>query len=64
MNWLMNLRGTRALEVGWLITAVPLWVGLFQGRVPFRQWLLSPITAVIGIFIAGIGACKHCNDAQ
>jgi type IV secretory pathway TraG/TraD family ATPase VirD4 len=52
----MNLRGTRALEVGWLITAVPLWVGLFQGRAPFRKWLLSPITAVIWLFIAGIVA--------
>ena len=30
MNWLRGLRGTRALEVGWLITAVPLWVGFFQ----------------------------------
>jgi type IV secretory pathway TraG/TraD family ATPase VirD4 len=56
MNWLMNLRGTRALEVGWLITAVPLWVGLFQGRAPFTKWLLSPITAVIWLFIAGIVA--------
>src|ERR1700688_4772982 len=56
MNWLMNLRGTRALEVGWLITAVPLWVGLYQGRAPFRKWLLSPITAVIWLFIAGIVA--------
>jgi hypothetical protein len=52
----MNLRGTRSLEVGWLITAVPLWVGLFQGRAPFRKWLLSPIIAVIWLFMAAIVA--------
>ena len=52
MNWLMELRATSALED----TAVPLWVGFSQGRAPFRKWLLSPITAVIWLFIAGIVA--------
>src|ERR1700730_15952930 len=56
MNWLMSLRGTRALEVGWLITAAPLWVGLFQGRAPFKKWLLSPITGFFGIIVGGIVA--------
>jgi hypothetical protein len=29
---------------------------LYQGRAPFRRWPLSPITAVILMFIAGIVA--------
>lgn len=54
MGWLTHLHGWRALEVAWTVTAVPLWVGLFQQRPPLTKWLLSPITTTVCLVIAAI----------
>lgn len=56
MDWLTNLRGTRGLEVGWLIVAVPLWLGLAQRRASLRTWIFSPIRVVVVMLIAAVVA--------
>jgi hypothetical protein len=54
MNWLVNLRGVRSK---WGISSPSCHSGWASSRgAPFRKWLLSPITAFIWLFIAGIVA--------
>lgn len=48
---------THGLALGWSLVAVPLWIGLAQGRAPFRKWMSSPITALI-LLEAGQGWLK------
>src|SRR5581483_8423332 len=49
-----HTRGPIALLIVWLMVMVPLWVGLFQGRAAIKQWIASPIAAVVIAFGAGI----------
>src|SRR5438105_2630647 len=56
MHWITHLHGWSALGLGWSLVAVPMWVGLWQGRAPLEKWLLSPFTAAILTLIAAFVA--------
>ena len=56
MHWITHLHGWPALGLGWSLVAVPMWIGLWQGRAPLEKWLLSPFTAAILMLIAAFVA--------
>jgi len=46
--------GLNGLLIAWLLIAVPLWISFAHGKAATRQWVFSPIIALIILFVAGI----------
>lgn len=52
--WNNLTHGWNGLVVAWLLVAVPLWIGLARGKAAIRQWLLSPVIAIVILFGTGL----------
>jgi type IV secretory pathway TraG/TraD family ATPase VirD4 len=48
------LTGGSGLAIGWLLTWIPLFVGLVHGRASWGKFLMSPLVAIGVTFLAGI----------
>src|SRR4051812_5479293 len=46
--------GLNGLLVAWLLVAIPLWISFSHGKAATRQWVLSPVIALIILFVVGI----------
>jgi hypothetical protein len=54
MSWHDLTHGWHGLLLGWLLVAVPTWVGMTRARAPIHTWLRSPVTVTILLIIGAI----------
>jgi len=54
MTWHNLTHGWNGLIFGWCLVAVPLWVGLLQGKASMHKWLMSPVLAIVLFFAAAM----------